>query len=253
MTTFQQFHEEDHNTFHNETKVYFSQCENNRKLSLSELLRFTSDSAVEDYRQRGLSSEFLKEHGFYILVSRAAFRFLDHPHESQNISIITWEEKPEPIQLRRGYKITDTDDGRVLVYGYSTWLLVSPETRRIVPAKLFTLRKPVDVVTDNDCPQPGKILVPAEKQLLCERTIGYSDIDANGHTNNSRYGAFIADAIPPQYHNKELSDFRINYSKEAMLGQKLKIYGHCDDTKKKISVCGETEDGTSFEAELLYK
>ena len=253
MTTFQQFHEDDNNTFHNEAKVYFSQCSNNRKLSLTELLRFTSDTAVEDYRQRGLSSEFLKEHGFYILVSRCAFRFIELPHESQKISIITWEEKPEPIQLCRGYKIIDAEDGRALVYGYSSWLLVNSETRRIVPSRNFNLRKPIDFTTDNDCPRPGKIIIPEQKQLLREHTIGYSDIDANGHTNNSRYGAFITDALPVQYNEKNFTDFRINYSKEAMLGQNLKVYGHFDDEAKKILVCGETENGTSFEAELLYK
>ena len=252
MTTFKVWHEDDKNTFHNETTVYFSQCGKNRRISLHELLRLTSDTAVDDYRQRGLSSSFLKEHGFFILVSRCAFRFFDLPHENQKIEIITWEEKSEPLQLYRGYKITDTS-GTVLVNGYSSWLLVNPDTRRIVPTKNFTLRPPGDFRTDNDCARPGKIVVPAERELLNERTIGYSDIDANGHTNNSRYGAFITDALPEQYLKKEFTDFRINYSKEAMYGQKLQIFGHFADSEKKILIMGQTESGTSFEAEMLYK
>ncbi|MCR5762447.1 MAG: acyl-[acyl-carrier-protein] thioesterase [Treponema sp.] len=251
MTDFKLWHEDDKNTFHNKTMVYFSQCTKNGKLSLNELLRLTSDTAVEDYRQRGLSREFLMEHGYYILVSRCAFRIFRLPSENQNIEITTWEEKPDPLQLYRGYTIKD-ESGKTLVNGYSTWLVVDCNARKIVPAKNFTLRKPFDFRTDNDCPKPGKIVIPQERTLLSERIIGYSDIDANGHTNNSRYGAFLLDALPEQYQEKNFTDFKINYSKEAMYGQKLKVSGSFDDAQKKILIIGETESGTSFESELLY-
>lgn len=252
MTDFKLWHEDDKNTFHNKTMVYFSQCTKNGKLSLTELLRLTSDTAVEDYRQRGLSREFLMEHGFYILVSRCSFRFFELPGENQNIEIITWEEKPEALQLCRGYQIKD-ENGRILVNGYSTWLAVDCNARKIVPTKNFTLRKPFDFRTDNDCPRPGKIILPQEQTVLSERTIGYSDIDANGHTNNSRYGAFLTDALPEQYQEKRFTDFKINYSKEAMYGQKLTVSGNFNDAEKKIFIAGKTESGTSFEAELLYQ
>lgn len=252
MINLRQWHEEDKNTFHNETTVYFSQCSKNKKLAINELLKLTSDTAVEDYKQRGLSRDILMEHGFYILVSRCAFKFFELPHENQKIEIITWEEKPDPLQLYRGYKIIDSD-GKVLVNGYSSWLVVDANARRIVPTKNFTLREPFDVKTDNDCMKPGKIIIPNEKKLIDERIIRSSDIDANGHTNNARYGAFIMDALPEEYQEKEFTDFRINYSKEAMYGQKLKIYAVFADADKKIFITGETESGTSFEAELYYK
>ena len=58
------------NVFLAGSHVFFSQCSKNKKLSLTELLRLTSDIAVEDFAQRGLTREFLAERNIAILVSR---------------------------------------------------------------------------------------------------------------------------------------------------------------------------------------
>ncbi len=251
MNTFRLWHEDDGITFHAETTVYFSQCGRNKQLSLHELLKLTSDIAVEDYRERGLSREFLLEHGLAILVSRCAFRLHRMPQENERITISTWEEPPEALQLRRAYEITAAD-GSPLVSGMSTWLLVNPDARRIIPTKQFTLRTPPTSAQEHDCLAPGKIIVPDSCSKLAARSIGWSDLDGNGHTNNARYGAFIEDALPEAYREKHFTDFRINYSKEAVLGQELSVWGHFDDDAKKILLKGSTESGSSFEGELLY-
>lgn len=60
-----------------------------------------------------------------------------------------------------------------------------------------------------------KITVPDCVTELDQRPIRYSDIDANGHMNNSRYGAFAVDCLPESYQDRDFTDFRMNYSKEA--------------------------------------
>ena len=252
MDTFRLWHDDDGCTFHAETNVYFSQCGKDRQLSLHELLKITSDIAVEDYRERGLSREVLLEHNLAILVSRCAFRFHRLPRENEHITVTTWEEPPEALQLRRAYRITAAD-GTPLVSGMSTWLLVNPVSRRIIPTKQFTLRTPPAAAREHDCLEPGKIIVPDDCRRLGGRTVGWSDLDANGHTNNSRYGAFLEDALPEAYREKAFTDFRINYSKEAVLGQELSVWGHFDDAAGRILLKGATESGPSFEGELLYR
>ncbi len=246
------YHDDDQTAFHRETLVYFSQCGSSQTLSLGELLRLTSDTAVEDYRERGMSYGFLAEHDIAILVSRLSFRFHAMPCGNQRVNISTWEEKPEALQLKRAYEIEDESGGR-LVSGLSSWLLVNPKTRRIIPTKDFTLRPARDWEKEHDCLKPGKIILPADMELWNERTISFSDIDANGHANNARYGAFVEDALPPAFRNRLFTDFRLNYSKEAKLDQKMQVYGKADEEKKMLVMAGRTEDGNSFEAELYWK
>lgn len=253
MFEFKNWHEDDGIVFHYETQISFSQADINGNISLNELLRITSDVAVEDYRQQGLSREFLKENGVAILVSRVAFHFHKMPRENQKISVVTWEEKPEALQLKRAYRISD-ENGNPLVDGLSSWIVVNLEARRIMPTKDFKLHKPNDYQRQDGCMKPGKISLPDNLAEVDSRKIRFSDLDSNGHTTNSRYGAFIADALPVEYRGRQPSDFKINYSKEAMLDEDVHILSAETevDGKKKLVYVGKTDKGNSFEAELYF-
>lgn len=255
MTTFNHYHESEENIFHRQTKVFFSQSNVNKVISLGELLRITSDSAIEDYCVRNMSREMLLEHNYAILVSRCSYRFHRMPMENERVHIKTWEEKPEPLQLSRAYEI-ESENGEKLVSGFSTWLVVDPVKRRILPTKEFTLRKDPEFKTEHDCLKPGRIYSTKIEGLLekwDERVIKFSDLDGNKHTNNARYGAFVEDAIPDAYREIAFTDFKLNYSKEAVLGQTLTTYGYDDKENKKLVFVGKTEEGISYEAELYYR
>lgn len=245
------FYEGDRNTFHSQANIYFSQCGIDGLLSLHELLKITSDIAVEDYRQRGLPREFLKENGFGILVSRCSFRIQKWPEENQRIEVVTWEEKPQALQLLRGYKILDGAQN-VLVAGKSSWLVVDINARKILPTKKFTLRTPSETTVELDCGNPEKIIQPEKMELWDTRSIQYSDLDANGHTTNSRYAAFIEDSLPPQFRTRRARNFKINFAKEAMLNEEVALYGHIDEKNNRVTVAGKTPSSVSFEAVLSY-
>ncbi|HAH63404.1 MAG TPA: acyl-[acyl-carrier-protein] thioesterase [Treponema sp.] len=250
MTTFRQWHDDDM-TFNDEMKLHFCQCDVRSNLNFSELLRLTTDTAVEDYHQRGLSFKFLAENHIAILLSRIAFRFHRMPKANDVITIRTWEEKPEPLQLMRSYEIK-LSDGTPLVSGYGSWLLVDHDSHRIIRPKDFTLRPEPDRRERHDCMEPGKIVMPENLRELGERPICYSDIDANGHMNNSRYGAFAVDCLPESYQQKDFTDFRMNYSKEAMKDEMIHLFGAFDDAAKKITVVGRQRENTCFESEFYY-
>lgn len=251
MNNFKQWRDED-NTYHVQTMVYFGDCNKKGEIGIDKLLRITSDLAVEDFNERNLSRDYLLEKGFAILVSRVSFRFHNIPKENQKITVSTWEEKSEALQFIRQYEITDSETGEKLVTGLSSWLLVDPIARRIMPTKKFNLRPEPTINKGHDCMEPGKILSPENLEYIEERTIRYSDLDSNGHTTNSRYAAFIMDALPENYADKHFTDFRINYSKEVFLGHKVQIFANYNDTDKKIIVIGKTDEGISFECELYY-
>ena len=99
-TESRQYYKEDL-SFNWETMVFFSQCNINKNLSLNELLKLTSDIAVEDFARRGMSRETLAKNGIAILVSRDSFRIHKFPKENQRIVVRTWEEKSEALQFVR--------------------------------------------------------------------------------------------------------------------------------------------------------
>ena len=251
MKEIKQWYDSDGITFHSEHKVQFSQSDSNKNLSLYEILKVTSDMAVEDYAQRGMDRDTLTDNGYAILVSRTAFRFHRLPRENEEYVFTTYEEKAEPLQLVRAYEFT-TPDGTPLITGLSSWILVDPEAHRIIPTKKFDMRKPVETSKVHDCKKYGKIQIPEDLEKWDERIIKYSEIDGNNHVNNARYGAFVTDAIPEKFRKTPFTDFRLNYAKEAKLGQKLEIFGKINEDEKKLTIVGKTEEETSFESELYW-
>lgn len=253
MKNYKQWHDEQ-GRFHNETQIHFCQANMKHQMSLSEVLRQTTDSAVEDYSQRGMPWNFLEINDIAILVSRTSYRIHKMPEANEDIVIDTWEEKPEALQLTRSYEIT-TPEGELLITGDSRWICVNLATRKIMRTADFTLRPNPEIQTEHDCIPPGKIAVPENLVQLDERKIRFSEIDGNGHMDNSRYAEYTIDSLPEQYQQKEFTDMRMNYSKEAVLGDTLQILGSFDDAAKKIVVIGKKAETaeTCFECELFYK
>ena len=240
--------------FHSETMIYFSQCTPDGYLSLYELLKLTSDIAVEDFKQRNMSRPFLVENGLAILVSRDSFRLHRYPQENEKIIIHTKEEKSEPLQFVRSFEI-ENDSGEKLVSALTSWLCVDIKTRRIIPIKKFDamgFRQPVNSSSEHDCIPYGKISIPENEELFDTRIIKFSDLDSNGHTNNAKYAAFAVDALPPQFQSIHFSDFRLNFAKEAMLGQKVQVFGKIEENENKLFILGKAEGETSFEVELCW-
>ena len=257
MVDYKEWRDEDGLTFHHQSRVYFSHCNNRKQMSMHEIFKLTSDIAVEDYRESGVSSQVLTANGLAILCSRIALRFHRMPKENELYELTTWEEKPEALQFYRKYVVKSLETGETLVSGNSSWLAVDLNARRIIPLKLYYTRmadyrgqSPLQI--DVDCMNPGKISIPEDMELIGERTIGYSDLDPNGHTNNSRYPAFALDAMSPEDQAREWKDLKLNFSKEAMLGSKLQIFAKKFEEEKKIVVVGKTETDTSFEAEFFW-
>ncbi len=252
MKEYRQFHSE-HNIFTAETKVYFGQSDGNAVMHLHHLLLLTSQIAVEDYDIRGLGFKFLLEHDIALLLSRLSWKIDRLPCDNEEITVRTWEEAPRGPQLTRRFEITATATGERLMSADSLWMVVQPESRRIMRPSQFTLRPAPDYSEPYDGVPAGKFTVPDNMELLATRTIFASDLDANGHANNSRYAAFALDHIPAEYQNRKFTGFRINYSKEAKLGDEIQIFGSFDDDNRMFFISARHQSGEiCFEAEFRW-
>ena len=53
----------------------------------------------------------------------------------------------------------------------------------------------------------------------------WSDLDGNGHVYSGNYGDIVWDALPADLQDRAPREFFINYSKEATLGEELRLLG----------------------------
>ena len=75
-------------------------------------------------------------------------------------------------------------------------------------------------------------------------------INGNGHLYSGRYGDIIWDYLPTDLQDKELKEFYINYSKEATLGQELRIRGVREENTYRMEGVGP--EHSCFTALCVY-
>lgn len=247
---FKQYHDEEGN-FIREMKFYFSHADKNKKISLKEILAFTSDTAVEDFHQRGITFDLLCDNNIAILVSRVSLHFHKNLCANDVIVLKTWEEAAKGLQLMRRYEISNSQ-GEKIISGNSAWICVNLANRRITRPTDFNMRPLPEKTTECCCLDCGKIHHDENMELVGQRKISFSDIDGNGHVNNSRYAEFVMDNLPEEFQNKDIKDFRINYAQEAKLGEEIFVYRSFDATSGTIIVVGKVGETVCFESELKY-
>ena len=205
-------------------QLIFADCDRYQRARVSTLLSIAAAVAGADYDARGLTYDKLYQMREVFLLSRIALRIHRDPKALQTVDVTTWEDGVKGAHMQRVYEISDMTG--VLVSIRSDWILVDPVTRRIMRPGTFTARKLTSCPKAIDAPETRKILLPHEGlEELGTRRVAWSDLDGNGHVYSGNYGDFVWDYLPADLQEQLPKEFFINYSKEATLGQELRMVG----------------------------
>lgn len=246
-----QWHTEDL-VFNKQFYLSFAQCTPDRKMCWSEILRITTDAAGEDFTDRDMSWQFLQEKGLVIIVSRVAFHVERMPVYDSIVTLKTYEAAPQGPLCTRMFELIDPETNELLIKGQTLWTILDLKNQRLMPAKAYPYRPTPENVAEFEGIKAGKISIPANIETVGKHVIQYSELDANGHTNNSKYINFAIDALPPEFQSKPVKDLRLNYSKEAHLGDELTIRAVYNSEENKYTIQGLVNEVSSFECELYY-
>ena len=230
-------------------QLIFADCDRYRRARVSTLLSIAAAVAGADYDARGLTYDRLYEMREVFLLSRIALRIHRDPMALQTVDVSTWEDGVKGAHMQRVYEIADREG--VLVSIRSDWILVDPVTRHIMRPGTFTARKLGVCPKTIDAPEPRKIQLPREGlEELGDRKVVWSDLDGNGHVYSGNYGDFVWDYLPADLQEKLPREFFINYSKEATLGQELRMVGYRQGSDYLMEGIGP--DGVCFSAQCVF-
>lgn len=213
------------NSYFRQEELIFAECDRSRRARVSALLSLAAAAAGHDYDARGLPYETLYAMHEVFLLSRIAVRIHDCPRAGDILDITTWENGVRGAHLQRVFEMAD-QRGKLCVSMKSDWILVDPESRRILRPGSFTAKPITTCPKAIDCPECRKILPPRESlEELGKRRVVWSDLDGNGHLHSGNYGDIVWDYLPADLQERSPREFFINYSKEAVLGQELQLVG----------------------------
>ena len=249
MTDFKQCQTED--SYMRQEELGFWDCGPDKRFRVAAMLSKAATFAGYDYDARGLTHEKLYAMREVFLLSRIALRIHDCPHARDVLDISTWEDGVQGAHMRRVYEMAGPD-GTIRVSAKTDWILVDPLTRKILRPSAFTAKAFAVSGREIDCPDPQKITLPREgREVLETRTVRWSDLDGNGHLFSGNYGDFIWDALPPDLQARTPREFFINYSREAALGESLRLEGF-REPEDAYAIEGLGPRGSCFTARCLF-
>ena len=237
-------------TFEKTQEITFSMCDFTERIKPSALLVIAADIAGDDYSDRGLPHDALLKEGVVFLVSRVRFSIKRRIRAEESIKLISYERRVTGPFCIRDYIVED-DRGEIIIAGRSAWIICDPVSRRILRPASFPhpIQNHEDIILDVG--EPEKLKLPQDMEKVCERKVVYSDLDGNGHVNNSVYGDMASDVLPMELFNGEIKEFAINFVKEARMGDPITIFRGKDGDREFIA--GFLGDSLCFECAFTFK
>lgn len=213
------------NSYFRQEELVFWDCDREKRMRVAAMLSKMAAFAGYDYDARGLTHEKLYAMREVFLLSRVALKVHACPRARDLLDITTWENGARGAHMQRVFEMRD-QAGQLCISAKSDWILVDPITRKILRPGSFTAKPLTVCPVEIDCPEPKKIVLPREgTEDLGHRTIRWSDLDGNGHLFSGNYGDIVWDALPEDLQSRVPREFYINYSKEAILGEDLRLEG----------------------------
>ncbi len=223
------------------------------RLAPSRLLYLLQDAAGEHFSRLSMDYAALAQRGMFWAVTRHKVQITRLPLRGETVRIETWPMPTTRVAYPRSMVAYDAQ-GNELFRSISIWVLMDLNSRNmILPGKSGisvpgTLR---GLELTNPTGLPSKLLSSARGRRVC-----FTDLDRNGHMNNTKYLDWIADLLPSPFHARHtVKEFTVCYLSEAREGEDLELrWDFLEEGCLQVDVYrkGENRDERIFAGKLLF-
>ena len=237
--------------------VDLSDVDFTKKLKLSTLFNYFQDIASEAASNLGVGINVLeKEYGILWILMRIRVDIERLPEWDEEITIETWPMPPKRLEFERDYLVKDRD-GNIIIRAVSAWVIMDKKERKLKRSDSIPFHYP-EIIEERaiDC-KLGKVKSNGETEVAYKKVIGYSDVDFNGHLNNSRYVDYMMDCFAMEDHERStIQSIEVNFTNEALPGETiilLKDTSAVESNQVYIEGLNEKNEKTVFKAKLEIK
>lgn len=222
-------------------------------LKPSMLLFFCQDVAGHHCHILGTDYDTLARKNLIWAIIRQKVQITRLPRSGEIVRIETWPMPTTRTCYPRSTVAYDRE-GRELFRSVGLWVLMDATSRAmILPGKSgITVQ---GLLTGTELASPGS-LAPHEMDLHTARRVCYTDLDRNGHMNNTKYLDWISDLLPSSFHQEHKPlDFTVCYHAEAREGQQLHMSWQIQDGTLQVESWRDAPEGgfhRVFAAQVHY-
>lgn len=212
-------------------RVSSYQCDMNSRMKPSAILEIMQEAAGEHAELLGIGRSMLLNQDLVWILTRVEVQMARYPHFGETITLETF-----PMPNRRWffprYFIFRDEDGQQIGCAGSLWALLNITERRMSRPDPVLAMMPDNSDLIAPLGLPATVAEIGGSFDTQERTPVYTDLDMNGHVNNTKYIDWCCNALGIDLlSGHELASFALNYNQEIRPGQTIRTELHrsgCD-------------------------
>ena len=188
----------------------------------SVLLYYLQEVAGIHGSSLGVSFEALAARNLFWAIIRQKVQITRLPMAGETIRLETWAMPATRTYYPRSTVAYDAR-GRELFRAIGMWVLMDVNTRSMVLPKKSNVQVQ-GMLTGSELKAPGS-LAPKPLNNTTLRRVCYTDLDRNGHMNNTRSLEWIWDLLPSDFHKEHIpEEFTVCYHSEAREDEELRLH-----------------------------
>ena len=217
------------------------------RLKASMILYFVQEVAGQHFSRISMDYESLAKLGMFWAITRQKVQITRMPCRGETIRLETWPMPTTRVAYPRSVVAYD-EAGNECFRSISIWVLMDVNTRNMILPGKSGISVP-GTLRGMELAAPGS-LMPKELHSCRQRTVSFTDLDRNGHMNNTVYADICVDTMFEHLGAFNPTFFEINYNHECRVGDRLNVtlFKGEDNT---FFVSGDFSDNTnSFKAKV---
>ena len=218
-----------------------------RLLTPSAQLRLQQEAGERHFGEGGLNFEGVAAFGMAFVVLQNNAVITRRPSIGEAITVKTWSRNVKGMRFFRCYRFEDAK-GNILIDSVASFALVDVNEHTLLRPTAFPAEVEHHSEFAHTCPDPAKIKLPDGMTVCGEHRVRLSELDFNGHLNNTRYADIVFDHLPDDTATK-MTGFSIMFSHEAKNGDLLSVSRTQQEDGRWV-LSAQNGDQTCFTAEV---
>lgn len=180
--------------YEKEVLIRSEQVDMTRRLRMSDLFRLLEEASIAHTEALGCTRDKTLDKGLLWVITRQMVEIEEMPAYDETITVRSWQADMQHVFFPRFYEIEK--EGRIIIRGQALWILMEESSRTMAMPEDYDISIP-------GRPDAGDMILPAivipgsagEASSETALVTRFSQVDINGHMNNTRYFDIIDDAL----------------------------------------------------------
>ena len=222
-------------TYSQEFRIASYQADVSARIKPSAILELMQEMAGAHAELLGVGRSRLLPMNLAWVLTRVEVRMERYPRSGETITVETFPMPNRRVFFPRYFIFRDVQGNQIGCAG-SLWVVLDIATRKMANAAEIVPLLPDNSDLTAPMGMPATVEEIPGEAMEADRIPVYTDLDMNGHVNNTRYLDWCCNALGiATMRESTLLSFAVNYNQEILPGQQVRTVLHRDGDRFSFS------------------